>query len=123
MDLTTGAYRVESAGHPPVAHLDAGSGTWRLLLRRGPLLGVLPEVGQQPDTGLLRRGDAVLLYSDGVVEDRHRDLEVGVDRLLGAAERAGAARGDYRGGAALLVREVPTNRSDDRAIVMLWREY
>jgi hypothetical protein len=32
-------------------------------------------------------------------------------------------RGDYRGGAALLVREVPTNRSDDRAIVMLWREY
>ena len=122
VDLTTGAYRVESAGHPPVAHLDAGSGTWRLLLRRGPLLGVLPEVGQQPDTGLLRRGDAVLLYSDGVVEDRHRDLEVGVDRLLGAAERL-VPRGDYRGGAALLVREVPTNRSDDRAIVMLWREY
>ena len=122
VDLTTGAYRVESAGHPPVAHLDAGSGTWRLLLRRGPLLGVLPEVGQQPDTGLLRRGDAVLLYSDGVVEDRQRDLEVGVDRLLGAAERL-VPRGDYRGGAALLVREVPTNRSDDRAIVMLWREY
>jgi hypothetical protein len=122
VDLTTGAYRVESAGHPPVAHLDAGSGTWRLLLRRGPLLGVLPEVGQQPDTGLLRRGDAVLLYSDGVVEDRHRDLEVGIDRLLGAAERL-VPRGDYRGGAALLVREVPTNRSDDRAIVMLWREY
>jgi hypothetical protein len=122
VDLTTGAYRVESAGHPPVAHLDAGSGTWLLLLRRGPLLGVLPEVGQQPDTGLLRRGDAVLLYSDGVVEDRHRDLEVGVDRLLGAAERL-VPRGDYRGGAALLVQEVPTNRSDDRAIVMLWREY
>jgi hypothetical protein len=122
VDLTTGDYRVESAGHPPVAHLDAGSGTWNLLLRRGPLLGVLPEVGQQPDTGLLRRGDAVLLYSDGVVEDRHRDLEVGVDRLLGAAERL-VPRGDYRGGAALLVQEVPTNRSDDRAIVMLWREY
>jgi len=122
VDLTTGEYRVESAGHPPVAHLDAGSGTWHLLLRHGPLLGVLPAVGHEPDTGLLRPGDAVLLYSDGVVEDRHRDLEVGVDRLLGAAERL-VPRGDYRGGAALLVREVPTNRSDDRAIVMLWREY
>jgi hypothetical protein len=122
VDLTTGEYRVESAGHPPVAHLDAGSGTWRLLLRRGPLLGVLPEVGQQPDTGLLRRGDAVLLYSDGVVEDRHRDLEVGVDRLLGAAERL-VPRGDYRGGAALLVSDVPTSRSDDRAVVLLWRSY
>ena len=122
VDLTTGAYRVESAGHPPVAHLDAGSGTWRLLLRRGPLLGVLPEVGQQPDTGLLRRGDAVLLYSDGVVEDRHRDIEVGVDRLLGTAERL-VPRGDYRGGAAFLVSEVPTSSDDDRAVVMLWREY
>jgi Stage II sporulation protein E (SpoIIE) len=122
VDLTTGAYRVESAGHPPVAHLDAGSGTWHLLLRRGPLLGVVPRVGHEPDTGVLRRGDAVLLYSDGVVEDRHRDIEVGVDRLLGAAERL-VPRGDYRGGAASLVREVPTNRGDDRAIVMLWRSY
>jgi hypothetical protein len=122
VDLSTGAYRVESAGHPPVAHLDAGSGTWELLRRRGPLLGVLPEVGHPPDTGVLRRGDAVLLYSDGVVEDRHRDIEVGVDRLLGAAERL-VPRGDYRGGAALLVHEVPTNRGDDRAVVMLWREY
>lgn len=122
VDLTTGAYRVESAGHPPAAHLDAGSGTWRLSRRTGPLLGVLPTVGHRPDTGVLRRGDAVLLYSDGVVEDRHRDIEVGVDRLLGTAERL-VPRGDYRGGAAFLVREVPTSAGDDRAVVMLWREY
>ncbi len=122
VDLTTGAYRVESAGHPPVAHLDAGTGTWGLSHRTGPLLGVLPTVGHPPDTGLMRRGDAVLLYSDGVVEDRHRDIEVGVDRLLGTAERL-VPRGDYRGGAAFLVREVPTSTGDDRAVVMLWREY
>jgi hypothetical protein len=122
VDLTTGEYRVESAGHPPVAHLDAGSGTWELLRRAGPLLGVLPVVGYEPDTGVLRRGDAVLLYSDGIVEDRRRDIEVGVDRLLGAAERL-VPRGDYRGGAASLAREVPTSRGDDRAVVMLWREY
>ncbi|HEY6747007.1 MAG TPA: PP2C family protein-serine/threonine phosphatase [Mycobacteriales bacterium] len=122
VDLRTGAYRVESAGHPPAAHLDAGSGTWRLSPGRGPLLGVVPVVGHPPDTGVLRRGDAVLLYSDGVVEDRHRDIEVGVDRLLGAAERL-VPRGDYRGGAAFLVQEVPTDTTDDRAVVMIWREY
>ena len=122
VDLRTGAYRVESAGHPPAAHLDAGSGTWRLSPGRGPLLGVVPVVGHPPDTGVLRRGDAVLLYSDGVVEDRHRDIEVGVDRLLGTAERL-VPRGDYRGGAAFLVREVPTDTTDDRAMVMLWRDY
>lgn len=122
VDLRTGAYRVESAGHPPAAHLDAGSGTWRLSPGRGPLLGVVPAVGHRPDTGVLRRGDAVLLYSDGVVEARDRDIEVGVDRLLGTAERL-VPRGDYRGGAAFLVREVPTDTTDDRAVVMLWREY
>ena len=122
VDLGTGAYRLENAGHPPAAHLDAGSGTWRLSRPHGPLLGVLPTVGHRPDTGMLRRGDALLLYSDGVVEDRHRDLEVGVDRLIGTAERL-VPRGNYRGGAAYLVTQVPTNRSDDRAVVMLWREY
>jgi serine phosphatase RsbU (regulator of sigma subunit) len=122
VDLTTGAYRLESAGHPPAAHLDAGSGTWRLSAGRGPLLGVVPVVGHRADTGVLRRGDAVLLYSDGVVEDRDRDIETGVDRLLGAAERL-VPRGDYRGGAAFLVREVPTDTTDDRAVVLLWREY
>src|ERR1700712_3692821 len=44
VDLRTGAYRVESAGHPPAAHLDAGSGTWGLSPGRGPLLGVVPVV-------------------------------------------------------------------------------
>ena len=122
VELDTGAYRLESAGHPPAAHLDAGSGVWRLSRPRGPLLGVVPQVGHPPDTGVLRRGDAVLLYSDGVVEDRNRDLEVGVDRLLGAAERL-VPRGDYAGGAAYLVEQVPTRTDDDRAVVLLWREY
>jgi hypothetical protein len=122
VDLGTGDYRMESAGHPPAAHLDAGSGTWRLSQARGPLLGVVAEVGHEPDTGVLRRGDAVLLYSDGVVEDRSRDIEVGVDRLLGAAERL-VPRGDYTGGAASLLTQVPTRTDDDRAVVLLWREY
>ncbi len=122
VDLGSGEYRLESAGHPPAAHLDAGSGTWRLTQRRGPLLGVVPHVGHPPETGVLRRGDAVLLYSDGVVEDRSRDFEVGVDRLLGAAERL-VPRGDYTGGAASLVTQVPTRTDDDRAVVLLWREY
>jgi hypothetical protein len=122
VDLDTGEYRIESAGHPPAAHLDAGSGTWQLSRQHGPLLGVVSHVGHPPDTGVLRRGDAVLLYSDGVVEDRHRDIEVGVDRLLGAAERL-VPRGDYTGGAASLVTQVPTSTDDDRAVVLLWREY
>jgi hypothetical protein len=121
IDLDTGAYRVESAGHPPLAHLDAGTGLWELSRSRGPLLGVLDEVRYNPDVGVVRPGDAFLLYTDGVVEARGRDVEVGLDRLLGAAERL-VPRGNFRGGAAYLVDTVPTRADDDRAIVLLWRD-
>ncbi len=121
VDLDTGAYRVESAGHPPLAHLDSGSGLWELSRTRGPLLGVLEQVQYDPDVGVVRPGDAFLLYTDGVVEARDRDVEVGLDRLLGAAERL-VPRGDFRGGAGYLADRVPTRTDDDRAIVLLWRD-
>jgi hypothetical protein len=121
VNLDTGAYRVESAGHPPMAHLDAGSGRWELSRTHGPLLGVLNHVHYEPDLGTVRHGDALLLYTDGVVEERGRDVEVGLDRLLGAAERL-VPRGDFTGGAAYLVDRVPAHADDDRAIVLLWRD-
>jgi hypothetical protein len=121
VDLATGEFRVETAGHPPAAHLDAGSGSWRLTSARGPLLGVLPAVRPVPHLGVLRPGDALLLYTDGVVEDRGRDVDLGLDRLLGAAESL-IPRGDFTGGAAYLVERVPARADDDRAIVLLWRE-
>src|SRR5215475_2902274 len=121
VNLATGTYRVESAGHPPMAHFDSGSGRWEMSHTRGPVLGVLQQVRYAPDIGTVRRGDALLLYTDGVVEARGRDVEVGLDRLLGAAERL-VPRGHFRGGAAYLVESVPTRTDDDRAIVLLWRE-
>jgi hypothetical protein len=122
LNLATGVYRIETAGHPPAAHLVAGSGRWRLAPSRGPLLGVLPEVRYQPDVGTLRPGDALLLYTDGVVEDRGRDVELGLDRLLGAAESL-IPRGDFAGGAGYLAEQVPARDDDDRAVVLLWREH
>lgn len=122
VNLATGAYRVETAGHPPVAQLVAGTGRWRLAPSRGPLLGVFPEVRYRADLGTLRPGDALLFYTDGVVEDRGRDVELGLDRLLGAAESL-IPRGDFGGGAAYLVERVPARDDDDRAVVLLWREH
>jgi hypothetical protein len=122
LNLATGEYRIESAGHPPAAHLVAGSGRWRLAPSRGPLLGVLAEVHYHPDVGVLRPGDALLLYTDGVVEDRGRDVELGLDRLLGAAESL-IPRGDFTGAAGYLVERVPARDDDDRAVVLLWREH
>ena len=119
VDLRTGDFTVESAGHPPVAHFDAGSGRWRLLTAEGPALGLLPVVSYAAELGRLDRGDALILYTDGLVEVPGRDLEVGIDKLLGEAERL-VPRG-FSGGADLLVTRVAGASTDDRGLVLLWR--
>lgn len=120
LDLDTGAYVLESAGHPPAAHYDAGSGRWSLLESVGPALGLIPAASYAADTGVLRPGDALVLYTDGLVEVPGRDLGVGIDKLLGAAEHL-VARG-FGGGAAHLVDQVAAGGGDDRGLVLIWRE-
>ena len=68
LDLATGEYVVTSAGHPPAAHFDASSGTWRLTQARGIVLGVVADLRLVPERGTLRPGDALMLYTDGLVE-------------------------------------------------------
>lgn len=121
VDLADGAYAVESAGHPPVAHFDAGSGRWRLLTAEGPALGLLPAVTYVAQAGRLNPGDALLLYTDGLVEVPGRDLDVGIDKLLGEAERL-VPQG-FSGGGELLVSRVAGESTDDRGLVLLWRSH
>ena len=119
VDLLTGDYTLGSAGHPPAAHFDAGSGHWGLATAEGPALGLLHEVSYVLTTGTLRPGDALLLYTDGLVEVPGRDLSVGIDKLLGVAERL-VMRG-FEGGGEVLVKEAALDASDDRGLVLLWR--
>lgn len=121
LDLVSGEFWLESAGHPPAVHYEAGTGTWRMSRSSGPLLGVRREVCFEPDGGLLRPGDALMMYTDGVVEDARRDVDLGIDRLLGQADRL-VPHGGFDGGARFLLDTVPVRGDDDRALVLLWRE-
>jgi hypothetical protein len=121
LDLATGRYRVASAGHPPAAQFHAGSGRWTLTRPvGGPALGLLPDAGFDAVTGQLEPGDALLLYTDGVVETPDRDLDAGIDRMLGHAERL--VRDGFVGGARRIVDQARAGESDDRALVLLWRQ-
>jgi PAS domain S-box-containing protein len=75
--------RWSSAGHPPPVLLDA-SGKVRLLEGASAdlLLGVDPDAGREDRTAVLERGTTVLLYTDGLVERRDRDIDAGTDELL-----------------------------------------
>lgn len=82
-----------SGGHPPALERASG-GVARLVETRGQLLGLALEGDFEQRESMLRRGDTVVLYTDGVTEARHGDGLYGETRLLdvvsGAAEGASA---------------------------------
>jgi hypothetical protein len=119
IDLGSGEYEVRSAGHPPAVHFHAGSGRWDTLETTGGLLGVFEKDEYEPARGHLLPGDALLLYTDGLVETPRRDLADGIDKLQGEAERL-VAHG-FRYGARKLIDAVAESDLDDRALVLIWR--
>jgi hypothetical protein len=124
VDLVTGAYTLNSAGHPPAAVFDATTGKWQLSEARGIVLGVVSDLATVPDVpeqGVLRRGDAILLYTDGLVETPGRDIDEGIQRLLGEAERLVVV--GFKHGAHDMVSTMQriVNSADDCALVLLWR--
>jgi len=120
IDLVTGDYLISSAGHPPAAQFEAGSGRWRLTKARGIVLGVVPDPRSRPESGTLRPGDALMLYTDGLVEVPGRDIDAGIDRLLGAADRLVTSGFDD---CAQLVQEMQGTgpNCDDCALALIWR--
>ena len=120
IDLETGAYSVGSAGHPPVLHLCASSGGWSMVPAGGPPLGVVDDFRYKRVAGVLARGDALMLYTDGLIEDRESELDDGIDRLLGQADRGRSV--GFSGLADQACRVARSGSSDDRAAVVIWRE-
>lgn len=118
LDLETGEFGIRTAGHPPAVQLAAGSGRWTVLDTEGPVLGLIEDASFPSASGLLRRGDALLLYTDGMVETRRRDIALGIDRMVGQAERL--LRGTFEGGATRLV-DALGSHDDDRALVLIHR--
>ena len=119
LELSSGAFRVWSAGHPPALHWRAGAGRWQPIDAEGPMLGLIPDAEFVHSSGFLRSGDALMLYTDGMVETRTTDIGIGIDRLIGEAEKR--LRSRFEGGAAKLVDAVGT-RNDDCGLLLVWRD-
>jgi serine phosphatase RsbU (regulator of sigma subunit) len=119
LDLVTGDYEIRSAGHPPAIGFLAGSGRWHLHDEaEGPALGLLETADFPKMQGRLGRDDALLLYTDGLVERPGRDISLGIDRLLGEGERR--IRQGFVGSARELVDKLGA-ANDDCTVVVLGR--
>jgi hypothetical protein len=125
LDLTSGEYVLSSAGHPPAARYDAAASRWLLTRARGIVLGVVPDLhgaAAEQERGVLQRGDALMLYTDGLIEAPGRDIDVGTDRLLAEADEM-LTSSSFKTGAPALVTTMQQviGGSDDCALVLLWR--
>ena len=121
VDLPSGDYWVSSAGHPPAVQRHAGSGILEVVDTIGsPALGVVADFVCEARQGRLERGDVLMLYTDGVVEGgAGGDLDQGIDRLMGVADRVLSPGG---GRAAQVLTGVRARDDDDRAVVLIRRD-
>lgn len=120
VDLVTGDYTITSAGHPPALHWHLGQRGWTVDNARGMALGVIPEADFTPSRGRLRPGEALMFYTDGVIETADRDLDDGIDWLREVALQAVDARG-FTGMPRRVLKKVPRG-DDDRAMLVLERQ-
>jgi hypothetical protein len=118
LDLETGKFEIRSAGHPPAVQLVAGSGRWTIHDAEGPVLGLMHDATFELRPGVLQHGDALLMYTDGLVETPTRDISLGIDKMLGQGERL--LRQGFEGGAHRLIDELES-MNDDRALFLLHR--
>lgn len=109
-----------SAGHlpPALCHPD---GTVTFLDRAtDPPLGARPEHESRPQsrTGFTD-GSTLVLYTDGLVERRHEDIDTGLRRLADSLSRHRAAEPDDLADALLSDLVPPAGITDDTALVIL----
>ena len=110
--------RIASAGHPPVLVRDPGGRVHRVEPPPGPPLGL----GIGPFAELVTPfppGSVLAAYTDGLVESREVDVELGMARLAARLERAGAGASLEELADALLTAAGADRGADDVALLLV----
>jgi len=120
LDLRSGDFELRKAGHPPAVWLHAGSGRWSVLDSDGPILGLIPEASFEVVRGRLLPDDALVMYTDGLVETVDRDIGSGIDKLAGRGQLLFPS--GYKRAARTLIDQLASS-NDDGALVLVHRRF
>lgn len=119
LDPLTGRAEMVLAGHPPPMVRSAAGEVTHLAAPVGLPLGVAPEMGYGTALVTLRPDDVVVLFTDGLVEDARRNIDLGLAET--AALLGGMDVSDLGQVAEALVAgaEGTESRSDDIAVLVV----
>ncbi|MEU4167172.1 SpoIIE family protein phosphatase [Streptomyces sp. NPDC026665] len=120
IDWETHTIRYSSAGHPPPALLRGDGSVEFLDGATDPPLGARPEHVERPEAATdFAAGDTLVLYTDGLIERRTEDIDVGLGRLAAALTRHRRAEPETLADALLSDLLPPGGVTDDTALVIL----
>jgi GAF domain-containing protein/anti-sigma regulatory factor (Ser/Thr protein kinase) len=119
LDMRSGTAVLALAGHPPPLIRSAGGQVSALTAPVGPPLGVAPEDEYRTRELQLGPGDVLVLYTDGLVEDSRRSLDVGLDSLTAVLREAPVDDLDVLADRLVAVGLATGHRSDDIAALVV----
>lgn len=118
IDLRTGDFSIINAGHPPALRWSAADREWTVDGARGTALGIMERPDFHQTTGTLGPGDALMFYTDGVVESRTQDFTAGIEWLRQTAKTI--VEDGFDQAPRKILKQVSAG-DDDRAVLVLSR--
>ena len=118
LDPASGLLRFANAGHPPPLVRRADGTIERITEGLSHPLGVTMAHRHTEAAVVLELGEALLLYTDGLVERRGEVIDVGIERL---AERLAVGFTSAEEACERIVEELGQNLADDAALLAVTR--
>ncbi|MFE0352070.1 PP2C family protein-serine/threonine phosphatase [Streptomyces nigra] len=109
-----------NAGHPPPVLLHTDGSCELLDKATDPPLGTREHHVPRPQAGVsYQPGDTLVLYTDGLIERRGEDIDVGLARLTSALDQDGTLGPDQLADELLARLDVAGGSSDDIALIVI----
>ena len=119
VNLKTGDYSIINAGHPPALHWVGADEEWIVDGARGTALGIMPRPEFRLSSGRIGWNNALMFYTDGVVESHSQDFTTGIEKLRVTAKKV--VEGGFANASKRIMAGVESG-DDDCAVLILSRE-